>query len=91
MEDYMIPCMNKKIFGIECPGCGSQRSFWLLLQGEFIEAFKMWPAIYTFIPFAIVLLLHFIDKKRNYNKAIKYLAIINGCIMAINYLIKITN
>ncbi|MFA7446524.1 MAG: DUF2752 domain-containing protein, partial [Flavobacteriaceae bacterium] len=45
MEDYMLPCMNKKLFGIDCMGCGIQRSVALLLRGEFVEAFYMYPAI----------------------------------------------
>ena len=47
----MVPCMNKSIFGIDCMGCGTQRSLALLLDGEFIEAFKIFPAIYTLILF----------------------------------------
>lgn len=89
MEDYMLPCMNKTIFGVDCMGCGTQRAFHLLLQGEFVEAFKMFPAIYTLILFAIVLFLHFIDKKRNYLKLISLLAIVNGILMIINYFYKI--
>lgn len=89
MEDYMLPCMNKTIFGIDCMGCGTQRALHLLLQGEFEEAFKMFPAIYTLILFALILFLHFIDKKRNYLKLISLLAIVNGVLMIINYFYKI--
>lgn len=89
MEEYMVPCMHKKMFGVECMGCGTQRSFWLLLQGDFIGAFKMFPAIYTLIAFFVVLLLHFFHKKRNYNKAIIILGITNGIIMTANYIYKI--
>lgn len=89
MEDYMLPCMNKTIFGVDCMGCGTQRALHLFLKGEFVEAFKMFPAIYTLILFAIVLFLHFIDKKRNYLKLISLLAIVNGILMIINYFYKI--
>lgn len=88
MEDYMIPCMNKKIFGIECPGCGSQRALWLVMQGEFIAAFKMFPAIYTLILFFIFLFLHFVDKSRSYQKIIITLAVLNGAIMVVSYVYK---
>ncbi|WP_313819661.1 DUF2752 domain-containing protein [Flagellimonas sp. S174] len=37
------------MFGVECPGCGLQRSLDLLLHGEFLAAFKMYPAIYPMI------------------------------------------
>ena len=90
MEDYMLPCVNKKLFGVECMGCGTQRSINLLFNGDFIGAFKIFPPIYTLILFFIILFLHFIDKSRNYNKAIIYLVIINGIIMLTNYIYKIT-
>ena len=58
-EDYMLPCLNKKMFGIDCLGCGMQRAFVLLFRGEFVEAFKMYPAIYTLIILALFILVNF--------------------------------
>ena len=89
IEDFMIPCVNKTLFGVDCLGCGTQRALVLILKGEFIEAFYMFPAIYTLILFLISLILHFFDKKRNYNKLISILAIINGIIMIVSYIYKI--
>ncbi|MEZ4854188.1 DUF2752 domain-containing protein [Flavobacterium sp.] len=89
MEDYMLPCTNKSIFGIECLGCGTQRAIALLLKGEFVEAFKMYPAIYTFILLFLFLGLHFIDKSRNYTRIIIITAIANAIIMVVSYIYKI--
>lgn len=89
MEEYMVPCMNKSIFGIDCMGCGTQRSLALLLDGEFIEAFKMFPAIYTLLLFGLTITLHLLDKKRNYLTSIAVLAVANGVIMVVNYFYKI--
>lgn len=91
MEEHMLPCINKQLFGIECPGCGTQRAIVLLMEGEFYEALKMYPAIYTLLLFFVVLGLHFIDKSRNYTKWIASLAIINGIIIISSYLIKMYN
>lgn len=88
MEDYMLPCMHKKIFGIDCMGCGTQRALMLLLQGDFYAAFKMYPAIFTTLLFFIVVALHFLDKKRNYKKMLIFLAISNATIMIISYFYK---
>lgn len=87
----MLPCMNKQLFGVECPGCGTQRAIAFLLEGEFWEAFKMFPAIYTLALFFIVLGLHFLDKSRNYTKSISILTIINGVVIITSYLIKMYN
>ena len=87
----MIPCINKTLFGVDCFGCGTQRAFLLILKGEFLEAFYMFPAIYTTILFFIILGLNFIDKSRNYHKLIISLAIINAIIMIVSYIYKLTN
>lgn len=91
MEEYMIPCMNKKIFGVECPGCGTQRSLALLADGEFVAAFHMFPAIYTTILLFACIGLHFIDKTHKYHKLIVGLAILNAAITIIAYIYKITH
>ena len=88
MEEYMMPCMNKSIFGIDCMGCGMQRSILLLLNGDFIEAFKMFPAIYSTILFLVIVILHFVDKSRNYLKLIVASAIFNSLILLIAYAYK---
>lgn len=90
LEKYMMPCLNKKLFGIDCPGCGSQRSFFLLLNGEFNTAFHLFPAIYSTLLLFGFLGLHFIDKSRDYHKIIIGLALLNAMIMIISYIYKIT-
>ena len=89
MEEHMLPCMNKQLFGVECPGCGTQRAIAFLLEGEFWEAFKMFPAICTLALFFVFLALHLFDKKRNYYKLVIASAILNGAVILIAYLIKI--
>jgi Protein of unknown function (DUF2752) len=91
VEDYMIPCMNKSLFGLDCLGCGTQRALMLVLNGEFIKAFQMFPAIYTTILFFSFLGLNFIDKSRNYHKMIIILAITNAIIMIVSYFYKFSN
>jgi hypothetical protein len=87
----MLPCMNKSLFGVDCIGCGTQRSLLLLVNGEFTKAFYQFPAVYTTLLLFGLIGLHLIDKKRNYQKIIIGLAIINAIIMIISYIYKITN
>ncbi len=84
-EDFMLPCLNKKLFGIECFGCGAQRALWMVVNGDFAGAFHLFPAIYTIILFVFTCGLHFIDKKRSYGKLITFLAIINAVIIVFSY------
>jgi len=84
----MLPCLNKKLFGVECPGCGIQRSIAHLLHGNFIEAFHMYPAIYSLILLSAFLVINlFIEFK--FQNIIKFsLIIINVLIILVSYFIK---
>ena len=84
----MIPCLSKTLFGVECLGCGAQRSFLLLLKGDFVAAFKMYPAIYVMLLLFGIIGLHFIDRKHNYWKLIKGISILTGVFMILGYVYK---
>ncbi|TYB73130.1 DUF2752 domain-containing protein [Bizionia gelidisalsuginis] len=90
-EDYMLPCLNKKLFGFECLGCGLQRGISLLFHGQFIDAFKMYPAIFTLIPLGLLIASTFIYKFKYANKIINALAIASVLIIIISFIIKKTN
>jgi len=89
LEDYMLPCLNKKLLGFECMGCGIQRSAALLLKGEFVEAFFMYPAIYTLIGLFGFLIVNSFKNFKYSNKIIVILALANVIIIVSNFLIKL--
>lgn len=88
LEDYMIPCLSKKLFGIDCPGCGIQRSLMHIIHGDFITAFHLYPAIYTMIFLAGYILLNLKMKFKYAHKIILTLAVINFVIISISYFVK---
>lgn len=88
LKDYMLPCLNKKLFGVDCLGCGIQRSLDLLIHGEFIAAFKMYPAIYTLLIFAVFISINLFFKVKYGQKIISILAVVNVLIIVISYVIK---
>ena len=91
LENYMIPCVNKKIFGVECLGCGMQRATLHLFSGEFAAAFKIYPAIYTiFILLAVIGVNFFVKFKFDYQIKIG-LIILNAVIMVASYFIKMNH
>ena len=89
LEQHMLACQWKQHFGVECMGCGMQRSVILLLKGQFVDAFYMYPAIYTLIAMFSFLLLHINFNFKKGAKVLLYLFIINVIIMITNYIIKI--
>lgn len=88
IEDFMIPCLNKKFLGIECMGCGGQRAFWALIHGDFIGAFKYYPAIYTLILFTIFIIISNFYKIKQAEKIKIILVVINIAVILGNFLIK---
>jgi len=89
MEDYMLPCLSKKYFGVECLGCGMQRATALLFKGEFISAFKMYPGIYPLAGLGIFLLLNFFIKFKYAEKIKAGLMILSIIFIVGNYILKI--
>lgn len=89
LEEYMIPCLNKKFFGFECMGCGLQRSAALILKGEFVNAFYMYPAVYSIIAlFGFIIINHFKNFKFG-NKIIIILALLNVFVIVGSYFLKL--
>ena len=91
MEEYLLPCLNKEIFGIDCLGCGIQRAAVLLFRGEFVAAFKMYPAIYTLFLLGLFLIFNMFVKFK-YSSRIKIALIaINIIIIIVSYAIKMSH
>ena len=87
----MLPCLNKQLLGLDCPGCGLQRSVDLLLHGEFVAAFQMYPAIYP-----ILILLSFLITSSfvqfKYSRQIKLaLMLMTAGTVIISYILKMNN
>ena len=88
MEEYMLPCLNKKLLGFECFGCGIQRALALILEGDFIGAFYMYPAIYSLIAMFSYLLLHLKFQFKNGHRIIFGLFLLNISIIVVSFIFK---
>ncbi|MFL0099416.1 DUF2752 domain-containing protein [Tenacibaculum maritimum] len=88
IEEYMLPCLNKRLLGISCMGCGFQRAVALLIHGQFIEAFKMYPAIYTLIVLITFILLNLKYKFKNAPKIIRILSLLSLLLIIGNFFLK---
>ena len=91
LEDFMLPCLTKSFFGFECPGCGAQRALSFLIHGEFVLAFKMYPAIYSLIPLFLVIGINFFYKSKYAIKIISVLSILSISIIVVSYIYKLTH
>jgi len=89
LEKHMLPCINKKLFGVDCLGCGMQRSILLLLKGDFLAAFKMYPAIFTLILFIGYVFLNLKFNFHNSQFIIRLLLAINVVLIVGNFILKL--
>ena len=86
----MLPCLNKSLTGLECPGCGMQRAIICVLQGDFKSAFFMYPAIYTLMLLFVCIFTFKLFPIRKSPQITIVLIYLNAAIIFISYIIKIT-
>ena len=58
LQNHLLACPFKKITGIDCPGCGFQRSVIALFQGDLKQSLYFYPAT---IPLIIALLFTLLE------------------------------
>ena len=90
-KDYMLPCLNKKLFGIDCPGCGMQRAAHLLLHGDFVAAFKMYPAVYPIVLLLLFLISNLFLKLKYANQIKFYLMLVTAGTIIVSYVLKMNS
>lgn len=89
LEQHQLPCIFKKLTHFDCPGCGFQRSFVALLQGNMVESFKIYPALLPILLLFCLLAVRLITKNESYNTALKYLFLFCASIIVVSYIYKI--
>lgn len=91
LERHQQPCFWKKHFGLECFGCGMQRSVIELLKGNIIESIKLYPALIPMIFLFVFLFLHVLYKYKNGALILKISFIFTVIIIVTNYIFKFIN
>jgi hypothetical protein len=88
LEKYMLPCISRTLFGVECLGCGFQRALALLFRGQYAASFHMYPALFTNLLFLGFIGFHFINRRLFSQKLILTMALINVIFMIAGYIYK---
>ena len=89
IKDHLLACPIKQHFGIDCPGCGFQRSVLALFEGDLIRSFTLYPPT---VPLIILLLFTMVHLKIDFKHGaffIKILYIGISLLIIINYIYKI--
>jgi hypothetical protein len=90
LENNMLTCPYNKYFGVDCFGCGMQRSVLELLKGNFVESFHFYPALIPMLIMFLLLILHLIFKFKNGATWLKYNFIFVVSIVVVNFIYKLS-
>ena len=85
----MLECHFKKYLGTDCPGCGAQRSFSHLINGEITESLVLFPALFPLLFTFVFLLVHLKFKLKHGAKILTYSFGLSAGIMVVNFIYKI--
>ena len=89
LESHMGTCAFRELGGLECPGCGLQRSIIALLKGEILESILLFPALLPLIGMFAFLALHLALKLKHGALVLKIFYISNAVLILAGYIFKI--
>ena len=88
LEDHLFPCFFKSHFGMECPGCGMQRSLIALLKGDIIISLQYHAALIPFIITILLLIFQLKFQHINGGKLVMWAFIVTTCITLMQFIIR---
>jgi len=89
LNNHMLTCPSKHFFHVDCPGCGLQRSIIELLEGNFAESFRLYPATIPLLFCLIFTALHLLLKFKRGASIIKGSYIFTAVVIFVSYIYKI--
>ncbi len=85
----MLPCLWKQTLGVDCPGCGFQRSCIKLMEGDFYESLLLFPATIPFLLTLIFVALHLKFKFKHGARIIVILFLFTVFLIVLNFILKL--
>lgn len=82
LENHQLPCPVKSLLHIECPGCGLQRSFIALLEGDISKSIHHHVAA---IPLICLFLLSVLQIKMGFKWGIRAIIVLYIFTLAISF------
>lgn len=90
LETHQLSCWIKSVTGIECPGCGMQRAILLLVKGDILASFRIYPGLFPLLLFFILAILKICGIKKIQSELLKIMGFVCLATILISYLLKLT-
>ena len=81
LKDNMLSCPYKAAWGLDCLGCGMQRSIIALLEGDLAASIQLYPAL---IPLLLLLGFSGLHLKYKYGRGAQVIMWLFACTVTIN-------
>ncbi|MES2064153.1 MAG: DUF2752 domain-containing protein [Bacteroidota bacterium] len=89
LKAHLLPCPFKYITGIDCPGCGFQRSLLALLNGDVHQSFLLYPPAIPLLIMAVWWLADSVFKLDTRKSLVKKtMFIVVALIITVSYALK---
>jgi hypothetical protein len=89
LEAHQQSCSFREYFGIDCPGCGMQRSIIELLKGNILESINLYPALLPVMIMFGFLTMHLLFRFRQGALILKIMFIFNISLISFHYIYKL--
>lgn len=89
LKTHLLTCPIKHYLGVDCPGCGFQRSLLSLFEGDLISSFKLYPPTMPLIALLLFTIMHLKFDFKQGAFFIKILFVGISLLIIINYIYKI--
>jgi len=89
LQDHLLRCPFKYLTGIDCPGCGFQRSVLALISGDLHKSLSLYPStipLLIFFAYGIADRFFRLDTQNHLIKKTGYIVI--GSLILVTYTIK---
>ena len=89
LREHLLPCAFKEYLNVECPGCGMQRAFIALLEGDLSVSLSYNISLIPFILLCCFSLAHITFCFKNGARIIVFLSALTGSLMIANFVVKL--
>lgn len=87
-EKHLLPCAYHTLLGIDCPLCGFQRAFILLLKGNVRDSFFQYPPLVFILALLVLTAFYLLFKTKFIKQLLTHYAFGVLCVITVNYILK---